>query len=147
MGMIAIAIGVHAKSATGHVSERIDKSEGSGACCPKATPNKFLYQRPFRPLLSAKYAGAAQAQPPGEKMGEGDCRGKGSRRTTSQGGSPSCFELRYFSSRTTGPDTGSVTPRSPPRSSSVSRNKFRVAIIFGRAAAKSAMSVHSAMML
>jgi hypothetical protein len=76
MGMIAIAIGVHAKSATGHVSERIDKSEGSGACCPKATPNKFLYQRPFRPLLSAKYAGAAQAQPPGE-MGEGDCRGEG----------------------------------------------------------------------
>ena len=36
---------------------------------------------------------------------------------------------RYFSSRTTEPDTGLLTPRSPSRSSSVSRNEFRFAII------------------
>ena len=57
-----------------------------------------------------------------------------------------CVGVRYFSSRTTGPDTGSVTPSSPPKSSSVSRKELSVAIIFDRTAAKSAMSAHSAMM-
>lgn len=51
----------------------------------------------------------------------------------------------YLISMTTGPDTASVTPRPPPRSSSVSRNEFRVAIIFGRAAAIAAISSHSPM--
>ena len=53
---------------------------------------------------------------------------------------------RYFSSRTTEPDTGSLTPRSPSRTSSVSRNELRFAIISGRAAAKSAISAHSTIM-
>ena len=53
---------------------------------------------------------------------------------------------RDFSSRTTGPDTGSVTPKSPPRSSSVSRNELECAIMLGRAAAKSARPAHSAIM-
>ena len=35
-------------------------------------------------------------------------------------------------SRTTSPEIGSVTPRSPPRSSSISRLRSRVSIIFGR---------------
>jgi hypothetical protein len=56
------------------------------------------------------------------------------------------FPIRYFSASTTGPDTGSVTPRPPPRSSSVSRNESRVAIMYGRAFASESRSVHSAMM-
>src|SRR5262245_27185274 len=35
---------------------------------------------------------------------------------------------RYFRARTTGPATGSVTPRAPPSSSRVSRNESSVAI-------------------
>jgi uncharacterized secreted repeat protein (TIGR03808 family) len=53
---------------------------------------------------------------------------------------------RYFSATTTGPETGSVTPSPPPRSSSVSRKESRVRIMFGRAAASASMSDHSAMM-
>src|SRR5262245_31595212 len=51
----------------------------------------------------------------------------------------------YLSASTTGPATGSVTPRPPPRSSKVSRKESRVAIICGRAFASASMSVHSAM--
>src|SRR5262245_10015671 len=41
----------------------------------------------------------------------------------------------YLSARTTSPETGSVTPRPPPRSSRVSRNDSKVAPMFGRACA------------
>ena len=36
----------------------------------------------------------------------------------------------YFRAKTTGPAIGSVTPKPPPRSSSVSRKELSVAIIF-----------------
>ena len=49
----------------------------------------------------------------------------------------------YFSLKTTGPTAGSVTPRPPPRSSSVSRKESRVVIIFGRALMHASMSFHS----
>src|SRR5262245_20956333 len=49
----------------------------------------------------------------------------------------------YFSSSTTGPDTGSVTPIPAPRSSSVSRKESSVATMCGRAAVSASMSVHS----
>ena len=53
--------------------------------------------------------------------------------------------LPYFSVFTTGPETGSVTPSPPPRSSRVSRNESSVAIILSRALTIASMSVHSAM--
>jgi hypothetical protein len=52
----------------------------------------------------------------------------------------------YFSVMTTAPETGSVTPSPPPRSSSVWRKLSSVAIIWGRAAAITSMLSHSAMM-
>src|SRR5437773_2842960 len=51
---------------------------------------------------------------------------------------------RYFS-RTTSPDTGSVTPTPPPKSSSMSRILSSLAIIFGRAAMMLCMLSHSPM--
>jgi len=53
--------------------------------------------------------------------------------------------LPYFSVFTTGPETGSVTPSPPPRSSRVSRNESSVAIILSRALTIASMSIHSAM--
>src|ERR1700733_12436755 len=52
----------------------------------------------------------------------------------------------YFSTFTTWPEIGSVTPSPPPRSSSVSRNESSVAIMLSRALTSASMSVHSAMM-
>ena len=47
--------------------------------------------------------------------------------------------------RTTSPETGSVTPRSPPRSSSMPRMASRVETIAGRAATSASMLSHSPM--
>ncbi len=52
----------------------------------------------------------------------------------------------YFRAKTTGPATGSVTPKPPPRAARVSRKESSVAIIFGRAWVQAPMSAHSAMM-
>src|ERR1700742_322791 len=56
------------------------------------------------------------------------------------------FALRAggFFSINTAPATGSVTPRPPPRSSSVSRKLSRMPIILGRAATILSKDAHSA---
>ena len=69
-------------------------------CCPKATLHGFLRPQAISAIIFHLDTGAAQPQSPGDKRWASETvGGKGSRRTTSQGGSPS---LRHNSPRAFG---------------------------------------------
>ena len=64
-------------------------------CCPKVTPPSFYVGRPFGHYCPLKYAGAAQAQSPGEKGGRARLSGGRAPAGMPRAGAPLAFPLLF----------------------------------------------------